>query len=135
MNPQTEKNLLAAMHGEAFAYAKYLRYADVARQAGAPELAELFEKTAQVELHEHFREESELVGVFRTNLENLGDAIAGEAYEVDTMYREFAEQAQAAGDLAAAARFIEIRADEMAHRAAFQAALHNLEGHSGDRAA
>jgi rubrerythrin len=53
----------------------------------------------------------------------LREAIQVECYEVDTMYREFAQQAAAAGDKAAADRFEEIRHDEMAHRNAFKAAL------------
>ena len=39
------------------------------------------------------------------------------------MYREFAQQAAAAGDKAAADRFEEIRHDEMARRNAFKGAL------------
>jgi rubrerythrin len=42
------------------------------------------------------------------------------------MYRTFAEQAQAAGDNAAAARFTEVRQDETHHRDAFTAALNRL---------
>jgi rubrerythrin len=47
--------------------------------------------------------------------------------KVETMYREFAEQAAAAGDKAAADRFEEIRHDEMKHRDAFRAALAQVE--------
>lgn len=43
------------------------------------------------------------------------------------MYLDFARQADAAGDKAAADRFEEIRDDEMGHRDAFQAALKTLE--------
>ena len=39
------------------------------------------------------------------------------------MYRNFAQQAAAAGDKSAADRFEEIRHDEMGHRDAFKAAL------------
>lgn len=59
--------------------------------------------------------------------DNLRDAIKGESYEVETMYLDFARQADAAGDKAAADRFEEIRDDEMGHRDAFQAALKTLE--------
>jgi rubrerythrin len=127
MNEQTRKNLLSAMQGEAFAFAKYMLFAEHARKAGHPDLATLFERTAQVERLEHFGEEAELAGLVGSDSENLRQAIAGEAYEVDTMYREFAEQAAAAGETAAAARFHEIRADETGHRAAYIAALDALE--------
>jgi rubrerythrin len=127
VNTQTKKNLLAAMHGEAFAHAKYLLFAEAARQSGDVALAELFERTARVELTEHFREEAELAGLVGTNAENLRDAIDGEGYEVETMYREYAERAEAAGEGAAADRFQEIRSDEAGHLAAFEAALARVE--------
>jgi rubrerythrin len=126
MNAQTQANLLTALHGEAFAYAKYMLYAEHARQQGRKELADLFEATARTELFEHFAEEAELAGLVGDDAANLREAIGGEAYEVDTMYRTFAEQAQAAGDNAAAARFTEVRQDETHHRDAFTAALNRL---------
>lgn len=127
MNEQTRNNLLSAMQGEAFAFAKYMLFAEHARKAGNADLATLFERTAEVERLEHFAEEAELGGLVGSDSDNLRQAIAGEAYEVDTMYREFAEQAAAAGETAAAARFQEIRADETGHRAAYIAALDALE--------
>lgn len=127
LNPKTKENLSTAMHGEAFAYAKYLLFAEQARKTGNQELANLFEKTAKVERMEHLREEAELAGVVGSNEDNLKDAIKGESYEVDTMYRQFAEQARAAGDNAVADRFEEIRRDEMKHRDTFKAELKKLE--------
>jgi rubrerythrin len=127
MNKTTMDNLLTAMHGEAFAYAKYMLYAQHARQNGNTELATLFETSANAERFEHFAEETELAGLVGSDVDNLKDAIEGEAYEVDTMYREFAEQAATAGDKAAADRFVEIRNDEMKHRDAFKAALATIE--------
>lgn len=126
MNAQTKANLLTALHGEAFAFAKYMLYAEHARQQGQSDLADLFEATARTELFEHFAEEAELAGLVGDDAANLRDAIGGEAYEVETMYRTFAEQAQAAGDDAAAARFTEVRQDETHHRDAFTAVLNRL---------
>jgi len=126
MNAQTKANLLTALHGEAFAYAKYMLYAEHARQQGRNDLADLFEATARTELFEHFAEEAKLAELVSDDAANLREAIGGEAYEVDTMYRTFAEQAQAAGDNAAAARFTEVRQDEIQHRDAFTAALNRL---------
>ena len=119
----TTENLATAMHGEAFAFAKYLLYAEHARKGGNLELARLFESAAHTERFEHFAEEARLAGIVANDAENLKDAIQGESYEVETMYRQFAEQANAVGDTAAAQRFEEIRQDEMKHRDAFQAAL------------
>ena len=127
LSPKTQQNLSTAMHGEAFAYAKYLLFAEKAKQSGNTELAKLLEETAKTERFEHFAEEAKLLGLVESNPSNLKDAIKGESYEVDTMYREFAEQAAAAGDKAAAERFEEIRKDEMKHRDAFQAELAKLE--------
>jgi rubrerythrin len=127
LSPKTQENLSTAMHGEAFAYAKYLLYAENARQSGNVGLANLFEQTAKTERFEHFAEEAQLAALVKGDSSNLKDAIKGETYEVETMYREFAEQAAAAGDDTAAKRFDEIRKDEMKHRDAFQAALTKLE--------
>lgn len=132
---QTLQNLSTAMHGEAFAYAKYMAFAEHARKTGNTELADLLEKTAKTERLEHFAEEAKLAGLVGSNAENLKDSIKGESYETETMYREFAQQAEKAGDHAAAQRFEEIRQDEAKHRDAFLAALDSLEkkGHAGNR--
>ena len=119
----TSENLATAMHGEAFAYAKYMLYAEHARQSGHEALATLFETSAKTERFEHFAEEARLGGLVGDDAENLKDAIQGESYEVETMYRQFAEKAAAAGDQNAAQRFEEIRHDEMKHRDAFKVAL------------
>ena len=123
LSKQTQDNLSTAMHGEALAYAKYMLYAQHARNNGKKQLAALFEKSARTERFQHFAEEADLAGVVGTDADNLRDAIQGESYEVETMYREFAQQAAAAGDKTAADRFEEIRNDEMGHRDAFKAAL------------
>jgi len=126
LSPQTTKNLTTAMKGEAFAHAKYLLYADRARQQSNTELADLFEKTAKVERMEHFAEEAKLAGLIGDDQANLKSAIAGESYEVETMYREFAKQAEAAGDKEAAKLFEEIRKDEAGHRDEFKTALNKI---------
>ena len=127
LSQKTQDNLSTAMHGEAFAYAKYLLFAHQARQHGNTELARLFRSAANTERFQHFAEEAQLAGLVGSDAENLRDAIKGESYEVETMYREFAEQASAAGDKAAAERFEEVRHDEMGHRDAFKAALAKIE--------
>ncbi|MSP13595.1 MAG: rubrerythrin [Chloroflexi bacterium] len=127
MHAKTRENLLAAMHGEAFAYVKYMLFAEQARKHGRKELADLFEKTAAMERFEHFAEEAELVHLVGDDDDNLLDAISGETYEVETMYREFADLAAAAGDLDAADRFAEVRRDEIGHNEAFRKALQYLE--------
>jgi rubrerythrin len=127
LHEKTKENLITAMHGEAFAYAKYIAFAEHARKDGNPELAVLFEETAKVEFFEHFAEEAQLAGLVGTDIENLQDAISGENFEVVTMYREFAEAADDAGDADAAARFGEVRRDEAKHRSAFQSMLDKMQ--------
>ena len=126
MNKTTRDNLSIAMHGEAFAYAKYMLFAERARKTGNPELAQLLEKTAKEELLEHFAEEAALAEIVSSDVANLENAIAGESYEIESMYRDFAEQAFSAGEKAVGDRFEEIRHDEMKHRDAFKEALSKL---------
>lgn len=124
--PQTRANLEAAMHGEAFANLKYLRYAEVARESGDEELARLFESSANVEANEHFAREADALKLDGANAANLVDAMAGEQYENVTMYVDFAAQAEAAGDLRAAALFRQIAADEGDHYERYRAAAERL---------
>ncbi|HLH32895.1 MAG TPA: rubrerythrin family protein [Terriglobia bacterium] len=127
LSPQTRENLMKALHGEAFAYAKYMAYAEQARKSGHNTVADLFEETAKTEHLEHFNEMARLAGLAGSDADNLKDAIKGETEESQTMYPHFAELALAAGDQAAADRFLEIRRDEEKHRILFQDALDKLE--------
>jgi rubrerythrin len=132
MNTETREHLLQALHGEAFAFARYMLFAEAARRNGRPELADLFERTAHTERLEHFAEEAELVGLVGNDEDNLREAITGERYEVESMYPNFAKQAQLAGETAAAERFAEIRDDESDHLATFERALEQLEQEAMD---
>ena len=124
---EVQKDLETAMKGEAFAYAKYMMFAEQARAHGHPQIAALFENTAKTERLEHFREHAELAGlVSSSDADNLRDAIAGENYETTKMYPEMAARAAKAHDDQAAARFAEIGKDESKHRDAFTAALTKL---------
>lgn len=126
VSSQTLANLNTAMHGESFAYAKYMLYSEHASSAGHEAIATLFQRTAQVELQEHFTDEANAAGLAGDNAANLADAIAGENYEATTMYPNFASEAKAVGDQQAAARFSEIATDEAHHRDMFQSALSHL---------
>lgn len=127
ISARSRKNLLEAMHGEAFAYAKYKLFAKQARESGHFEVADLFERTADQEFFEHFAEEAELMGLVGNTEQDVKDAIAGESYEVDTMYRKFADEAKADGDAQVAHRFEEIRQDETTHQLGFEEALMNVQ--------
>lgn len=127
IHPQTAENLSSAMHGEAFAFAKYMLYAEHARRNGHQELADLFARNAHTERFEHFAEEAKLAGLTGSDEDNLRDAIKGETWEFEHMYPDFATAAKEAGDAAAESRFLEIRTDEGRHRDMFQAALEKLQ--------
>lgn len=126
LTQQTLDHLTTAMRGEAFAYTKYLLYAQHAHQNGNTELGNLFEQTAKTERFEHFSEEAQLAALVGRDTDNLKDTITGEASEINTMYFQFARQAETVGDFAAAKLFREVREDEMVHREAFQEALAKL---------
>lgn len=130
-HPQTRADLAQAMRGEAFANASYRLYAQQARREGLGSIARLFERTANVELNEHFREGARLAGLPGSDSANLRDAIAGETYESQKMYPGFAQQAKADGDGNAATTFSDIAGDEAKHRQAFDTALHVVESSEG----
>ena len=127
MNKETHANVLAALHGEAFAYARYLAFAKAAREAGDLDLAATFDGIAEVELREHFEELGDLVQLAGADADNLECAIHDESEEVETTYRLFAEQARAAGEDEVAARFDEIRDDELEHLKTLESALERRE--------
>lgn len=127
----TRANLLDAMHGEAFARAKYLAYATQAEREGHPAVARLYRSTAGTELGDHFHQEAGLAGLVRSDAADLRDAISGENYETTTMYPSFERQARADGDLKAATLFHEIGADEADHRNRLAKALKALGGSGG----
>jgi rubrerythrin len=114
------------MHGEAFAHLKYLAYAEHARKNGHPELAKLFDESANVEANEHFAREADALALVKSDEANLLDGMAGERYENTKMYLDFANQAEAVGDKKVAAMFRQIAADEGDHYAAYKAAVEKL---------
>jgi len=90
---KTVDDLKAAFAGESQANRKYLAFAKKADADGYPQLAKLFRAVAAAEtVHalSHFRA---LDGVGSTN-DNLKAAIAGENYEVVTMYPDFIQDAE-----------------------------------------
>ncbi|MFI7417898.1 ferritin family protein [Nonomuraea sp. NPDC049684] len=117
-NPQTQKDLQQSMRGEAYANAAYRLYAAQAERENLPSVARLFERTADVELGEHFSEAAELSGLVGGDAENLRAAVAGETYESRQMYPGFARQSKADGD-------------EGRHARAFGAALRAVESGRG----
>lgn len=123
MSSGTRTDLLAAMKDEAFSNLRYKLFAEQARRNGNSKLAALFEKVGEDELNKHFRAQAELLGVVRTDKENLAAAISDEYLESARMYTEMAKRAEEAGDGRAAQHFATAAADEAEHRKAFRAIL------------
>jgi rubrerythrin len=127
ISARSRKNLMEAMRGEAFAFAKYKLFAKHARNNGDNELADIFDKTADQEYLEHFVEQADLIQLVGTDEQDVTNAIAGESFEVDTLYKQFAEEAREDGDEQVAHRFEEIRRDEAFHQLAFHEALIKIQ--------
>src|SRR6476646_11522884 len=124
---RSRRNLMEAMRGEAFAFAKYKLFARHSRNNGDCELADLFDKTADQEYMEHFVEQADLLQLVGTDEQDVTNALVGESFEVDDLYKRFAEEAREDGDEQVADRFEEIRRDEAFHQLAFHEALIKIQ--------
>lgn len=118
----TLDNVNAALRGEAFASAKYHLFAAQAADSGNAALSELFAVLSDFERLDHFASLANLAGLVGTTAANLTAAIAGENFETTTMYPNYANAANAVGDTAVGARFLDIAGDEAVHRDAYAAA-------------
>lgn len=127
MNSQTYENVVTALRAEAFAHARYLLFAEAARKRGNEPLATTFEGIATVELHEHFAELAELLGLVGADEDNVRTAIEDESLEVEAKYPQFAEQARAAGEVVVAERFAEMAEDEREHEMRLEQVLEHPE--------
>lgn len=123
VDPGTRADALTAMAGEAYAYASYLAYGQVADRSGDRRLGRLFRDAGRVELFDHFTAEARLIGFVGSNEENLADSIAGEEQEATVTYPGFAEQALRDGCPEVAEHFTELAGDEAVHAARFRTAL------------
>jgi len=97
MRKMTEENLKAAFAGESQAHMRYLIFAEVAEREGKPNIARLFRAIAyaeQVHAANHYRE----LGMVKATPENLGEAMAGETFEVEEMYPAYDAVAELQGE-------------------------------------
>ncbi len=136
---KTEQNLLKAFAGESQARNRYTYFASQAKKEGYEQMAAIFEETANQE-KEHakrlfkFLEGGELeitaafpAGVIGSTLENLKAAAAGEHYETEEMYPEFAKVAEEEGFNEIAAVFKAIAVAERQHEKRYLALAENIE--------
>lgn len=118
-------DLKAAFAGESQANRKYTAFARKADDEGFPQVARLFRAAAAAEtVHalNHFR----ALGEIKSTRENLQAAIAGENYEVVSMYPEFIKDAEADGNKAALRSFKDAWAVEKVHEQLYTEALASL---------
>ena len=124
-NTKTNANLWAAFAGESQANRKYTAFARKAEQDGHLQVARLFRAIGAAEtVHalNHFR----TLGEVKSTAENIQAAMAGENYEVVTMYPEFLQAAQADGEKAAERSMNWAWEVEKVHEKLYQQALDNL---------
>jgi len=135
---QTEKNLLTAFAGESQARNRYTYFASQARKEGYEQIAAIFEETANQE-KEHAKREFKFLqggeveitaafpaGVIGNTLENLKAAAAGEHYEYNEMYPDFAKTAVQEGFAEIAGVFRSIAIAEKRHEQRYLALAKNI---------
>ncbi|MCW8966190.1 MAG: rubrerythrin family protein [Candidatus Pacearchaeota archaeon] len=145
---RTLKNLCKAFIGESMARNRYTYYAKVAKKEGYEQIAGIFLETAEQEkthakrLFEHIQELKEKLGlpkdkevevdsgvptVYDNTIENLKAAMAGEHYETEEMYPEFARVADEEGLPKVAARLRAIAKAEKHHEERYGKLLAEVE--------
>lgn len=123
---KTQENLKAAFAGESQANRKYLAFAEVAEKEGRNNLAKLFRAVAEGETIHALKHLSVLEAV-KSSAENLRDAIAGETYEIETMYPEFIGLATEENEKVAEKSFFRANEVEKTHQKKFNDALAEIE--------
>lgn len=120
----TIENLEAAFAGESMAHIKYRYFARMARAAGAIEVAEAFEATADQEVMHAFGHLDLLYPKEKlTPARALEIAIEGETYEYTEMYPKFRHLAVEEGNRAAVAEYDEQIAESKEHAEQFKRTL------------
>jgi rubrerythrin len=120
----TIQNLEAAFAGESMAHIKYRYFAKLARAAGALDVAEAFEATADQEVAHAFGHLDLLYPKDKlTPARALEIAIEGETYEYTEMYPQFRHLAVEEGNAAAVAEYDEQIAESKDHAAQFKRTL------------
>jgi rubrerythrin len=136
---QTEKNILTAFAGESQARNRYTYFASQAKKDGYVQIQAIFEETANQE-KEHAKRLFKLLkggevtisadfpaGVIGTTRDNLLEAAAGENYETNQMYPEFADVARQEGFNEIAAIFAAIAKAEAFHEKRYRALAANID--------
>lgn len=118
----TLENLKAGFAGESQANRKYLAYAKRADNEGYPQVARLFRAVAAAETV-HALSHLRVMGAVKSTVANIEDAMAGEAYEFQSMYPEFVAAAEKEKNSAAVSSFKDAMAVEKVHHELYAKAL------------
>ncbi len=143
---KTIENLAKAYVGESQARNRYTTYAKIAKKEGFEEISENFSLTADQETEhakwlmrminelkdnntklDNLEIKTEVSTIVSNTKENLKNAIAGETYEFDSMYPDFANIAEEEGLEKIANRLRSIAKAESNHESRFKKFLDNLE--------
>ena len=136
------ENMKAAFEGESTASAKYAAYSKKAEEEGYHEIALMFNAASKSEkvhannhkavLREGNQEVPSITPEFTVNStrENLKDAIAGETYEITTMYPEFITNANKAGNQFSLMSLNYAYKTEQKHKPMYEKALAALESNN-----
>lgn len=90
----TSENLQEAFAGESQANQKYRAFAKIAEKEGLPNIAKLFQTTAEAE-RIHAEGHLKALDHVKSTVDNLQAAIDGETFEYTKMYPPMVEQASA----------------------------------------
>ena len=123
---KTTENLQAAFAGESQARNKYTFFAKVARKEGYHYIAKIFEETAENEM-QHAKDHFKMLNGIGDTVANLKAAMGGEDYEVESMYPQFAKEAEEEGETAAAIAFQQVAKIEAHHRERYKKLLELVE--------
>jgi len=123
---KTQDGLQAAFAGESQANRRYLAFAQAADAEGKRNLAKLFRAVAEGETVHALSHFSTLGGV-KNSSDNLRAAIAGETYEVETMYPGFIADAQGEKEKRAELSFTRANEVEKIHQKIYTEALAQVE--------
>jgi rubrerythrin len=136
------ENMKTAFEGETTASAKYAAYSKKAEEEGYHEIALLFKAASTSEnIHANNHKAVLLQGrqevpaitpefTVKSTKENLKDAIAGETYEITTMYPEFIVNANKAGNQFSLMSLNYAYKTEQKHKPLYEKALAALESNT-----
>jgi rubrerythrin len=123
---KTEQNLHTALSGESQAYLRYKWFEKKAKADGFADVAKLFEETADNEMA-HAEIWFRYLGGYSATERNLDAAAGGEHFEWETMYAQFAKEAEEEGFDTLAQLFHKVASIEKQHEENYVRAMNTLK--------